>query len=370
MKAATLPATMRAHAGSILIVDDDEPQRRGLRRLVEQAGYQALEAGAVAEARKQLKAHDVDVVVLDVGLPDASGLTLLNDVAQLQHPAAVVVLTGSQANTDMRAALAKGVVSYLSKSADSLTIFAQIEIARQRARDWRMAAQERGKLEDSLAEAKSRWNELPQGLSHALCAAWDLRHIETGAHVRRIGAYSEVLASALGWSRPEAAALGEVAVLHDVGKIAIPDTILCKPGQLTKEEFDVMKRHTVEGAKMLGAVAHPFFERAALVALRHHERWDGSGYPDGQRGEECALDARIVSVADVYDALGHARCYKAAWTDEKIRSFFREGSGKLFEARIVDALFDSLPRLQQLARELPESATFPAAFPRAATATG
>jgi response regulator RpfG family c-di-GMP phosphodiesterase len=122
-----------------------------------------------------------------------------------------------------------------------------------------------------------------------------------------------------------------------------------------------MKRHTVEGCKMLSAVSHPFFERAALVALRHHERWDGSGYPGGLRGEECPREARIVAVADVYDALGQARCYKAAWTDEQIREYFQQNSGKLFEAALVDALFDSLPQLRNIASELPDSATLPAA---------
>ena len=164
---------------------------------------------------------------------------------------------------------------------------------------------------------------------------------------------------ALGATQDDATMLGEVAVLHDIGKIVIPDSILCKPGPLTPAEFEIMKRHPAEGARLLRAGAHPFFDQAALVAAWHHERWDGSGYPDHLRGEECPLDARIVAVADVYDALGQARCYKAAWSPEQISAYFAKASGTQFEPKIVDALFDSLPRLRELAVEFPDSGTFP-----------
>lgn len=110
---------------------------------------------------------------------------------------------------------------------------------------------------------------------------------------------------------------------------------------------------------MLQAATHPFFDRAAVVARWHHERWDGSGYPDGLRGDECPRDARIVAVADVYDALGQTRCYKPAWTPDQIFAYFSKCSGAQFEAKIVAALFDSLPRLRELAGQLPDSGTFP-----------
>jgi putative two-component system response regulator len=209
-------------------------------------------------------------------------------------------------------------------------------------------------MEASLAEGLAQWDQLPRKLAESLCGAWDLRHVETGAHVRRIAAYSEVLASAVDMSSHDALQLGHAALLHDIGKIAIPDAILTKPGRLTEQEFEIMKRHTTEGARLLSGVEHPLLQRAAVVALRHHERWNGSGYPDGLRGDACPLDARIVAVVDVYDALGHARCYKTAWSEERIATFFREGSGTQFEARIVDALFNCAPRLKQLAQEWPE----------------
>jgi len=336
--------------------------RRGLRRLAEQAGHRVLEADS------ELQTGDVDVVLLDVGLPGESGLALLKDVRLLERATSVVVFTGSEDRVHMRTALASGAISYLRKSADALTIEAQIEIALRQARAHREALASRQRLEGSLADVLSSWESVPRKLAEGLCSAWDLRHVETSTHVRRIGAYTKVVASALGSSDKDALGLGDAAILHDLGKIAIPDAILCKPGQLTEQEFEIMKRHTVEGAHMLDGIKQPFFERAALVALRHHERWDGSGYPDGLVGEACPRDARIVAIVDVYDALGQPRCYKPAWREDQIIEFFREKSGKQFETVMVTALLDSIPRLRELAVEIPESVGTSAVFPAASVA--
>ena len=356
-------AVARPRNARVLVVDDEQPLRSGLRRLLERTGHHTLEAASVAAAKGVLDESSVDVMVVDVGLPDGSGLSLLRHPSVVNKSVMAVVLTASRDEGDLRTALERGATSYLSKGADDLTVQAQIEIALRQAAARREAANVRQGLESALAESVARWEGLPRGVALGFCAAWDLRHIETGAHVRRIGAYSEVLALALGFSANAAANLGEVAILHDIGKIAIPDAILCKNGRLTDAEFEIMKRHTLEGAKILGSAKHPFFERASLVALRHHERWNGSGYPGGLQGEQCPLEARIVAAADVYDALGQARCYKPAWSEQQIGCYFREGSGSLFEARIVDALFDSLPELRRLGAGLPDSGTFPTSLP-------
>jgi response regulator RpfG family c-di-GMP phosphodiesterase len=356
----------------VLIVDDEPGVRRGLRRLVERSGHVACEADCVASARRCLANEAVDVMVLDVALPDASGLSLLGDSDLLAQDVSVIVFTGSEARDDMLASVAGGAASFLRKSVDSLTIEAQILASMGRTRARRRSQVERRQSESSLAEALAITDQLPHRLAERLCSAWDLRHVETGAHVRRIGAYSEVLARALGVSAGDAALLGKASMLHDIGKISIPDAILCKPGKLTGEELATMKLHTRVGAGLLTGMGHPFLDRAASVALYHHERWDGSGYPDGLRGEECPLDARIVAVADVYDALGQTRCYKDAWSEERIESFFLASAGKAFEARIVEALLGSVGRLRALAIELPDSNPLAtsAVFPVAALAVG
>jgi response regulator RpfG family c-di-GMP phosphodiesterase len=273
----------------------------------------------------------------------------------------------------MKRALSGGAMGYLLKSTDSFALEAQVEAALGQLRMQRHVRAAHERVACSLADLLSRWDALPKDIAPRLCSAWDLRHVETGAHVRRIGLYTEALARSLGTPADSAAELGDIAMLHDVGKIAIPDAILGKPGRLTEAEFAIMKEHTVEGARLLGGIGHPFFERAAVVALRHHERWDGSGYPGGLRGEECPDEARIVSIADVYDALGTPRCYKPAWGQQQIVDYFRAGSGTLFEPRLMEALFDTLPRLRELAEQLPDpeasSAVFPVA-PQLAAAGG
>jgi response regulator RpfG family c-di-GMP phosphodiesterase len=346
----------RAHidAASVLVVDDDPTARRATCRVLKQAGYEVRQAASAGEARQALGCGGIGVVVLDVFLPDENGIELLRELKREQADVDVVMLTGHPATQDMGESLRLGATSYLRKPLDPFVLEGQVAAA-QYAHEARRSARERSAaLEACLRDTKAMLDLVPRRLAQQLAGAWDLRHIETGAHVRRIGAYSEALGVSLGMARDDAETLGQVAMLHDIGKVAIPDSILTKPDRLTSEEFAVMQLHAKAGAEMLGGASHPFLERAAQVALRHHERWDGSGYPGRVRGEDCPYDARIVAVADVYDALGQARCYKPAWTEAQIESYFVDNSGRLFETKIVEALLDGRPRLRQIASTFPE----------------
>jgi putative two-component system response regulator len=300
-----------------------------------------------------------DVVILDLSLPDGSGLDLVSDIRASDRRIGIVVLTGSSAGTDMREALRRGASSYLRKPADPLTLEAQVSIA---------LAQSRTRAGDEKAASPSAGDAGPDGLSALLeqlpfafatqvSHAWDLRHIETGAHVRRMAEYTRQLALELGYVDLDATRLGRIAMLHDIGKIAIPDAILAKPGKLTAEEFATMKRHTEIGRELLSGTGHPQLELAAQVAQSHHERWDGSGYPNGLLGTDCIREARIVGVADVYDALCQSRCYKDAWSRENILDYFQAQRDKTFEAEIVDALLDLIPALEVVKTEHPDPLT-------------
>ncbi len=347
----------------VLLVDDEAAVRRGLRRLIEGVGHTVLEAGALSPAIQVLDQSHVDVVVLDVGLRGECGLSLLQHPRVVGREVAVLVLPGCTDRSLMKAAVSAGATGYLLKSTDELTLEAQIESSWEQVQAQRAWSGERRNLESSLTEALSRWRDLPRHVARGLCRAWDLRHIETGAHVRRIGAYAEVLGVAVGLSAQDARELGHVSVLHDIGKLSVPDAILSKPSRLTSEEMEVMKRHTVDGARMLSGIRHHFFERAAAVALHHHERWDGSGYPDALQGADCPLDARIVAIVDVYDALSTARCYKPVWSDPQVLAFFEQARGVQFESRLVDAFIACLPRFKELSRDISEGEPVPASFP-------
>ncbi|RIX48583.1 HD domain-containing protein [Paenibacillus nanensis] len=174
------------------------------------------------------------------------------------------------------------------------------------------------------------------------------RSKETGRHVRRVAQYSYILALGLGMSEREADMLRCASPMHDIGKVAIPDDVLKKPGKLTDEEFDLMKSHTVTGYRLLQSSKRELMKTAAIIAHQHHEKWDGSGYPQGLKGEEIHIYGRITAVADVFDALGSARVYKPAWELDRIIELFQEERGKHFDPRVVDAFMEQLPLLLEV----------------------
>ena len=197
-----------------------------------------------------------------------------------------------------------------------------------------------------LREANRKLNEANAHLLSAnvdavfmLAVASEAKDADTGRHVRRLERSAALLATALGLPPDEAAAVGTAAVLHDVGKLHVPDAILAKPGPLDPDEIAVMRTHTLSGERILADT--PFFRRARAVARAHHENFDGSGYPDGLAGEAIPLDARIVHLADVYDALTHPRVYKGAWPIDRARAEVRAAAGKMFDPQVVRA-FESL----------------------------
>lgn len=167
----------------------------------------------------------------------------------------------------------------------------------------------------------------------------ETRSKETGNHVKRVAEYSKILATYAGLDKKQVALLGNASPMHDIGKVAIPDTILNKPGKLTEEESVIMKTHSELGYKMLSASKRPLLKTATTIAYEHHERWDGKGYPRCLKGEEISIEGRIVAIADVFDALGSVRCYKKAWSDEKIFALMKEERGKQFDPHLIDLFF-------------------------------
>jgi len=176
----------------------------------------------------------------------------------------------------------------------------------------------------------------------------EARSLETGEHVRRVGTATKILAEDLGINDEELPLLEIAAMLHDVGKIGIPDSILLKPSRLSDEEFEIMKQHTSIGYNILSTVDHPLFKMASLVALYHHENWDGSGYPKGLKGEDIPLYARIVGLMDVYDALLSDRIYRPAWDEEAVLKYIKENTGKKFDPKIVEIFERNYDKIRTL----------------------
>jgi HD-GYP domain-containing protein (c-di-GMP phosphodiesterase class II) len=182
-------------------------------------------------------------------------------------------------------------------------------------------------------------------LIRRLAQAIESRDAETGEHIRRIGLLCEQLALRVGWNARDAEMLRHASVMHDIGKIGLPDSVLLKPGRLDPAEWDVIKSHTTAGAAILAGSTNPIVRMAERIALTHHERWDGSGYPYGLRGEEIPLEGRICAVVDVYDALLSQRVYKGAWKPEEVVAELRRGRASDFDPALVDAFLAMIPEL-------------------------
>jgi response regulator RpfG family c-di-GMP phosphodiesterase len=168
------------------------------------------------------------------------------------------------------------------------------------------------------------------------------RSKETANHVSRVALYSELLAKNIGLNKEHTDLIKRASPMHDIGKVAIPDSILKKPGKLTDEEREVMDTHVSQGYDLLKSSTKPLIKTAALIAHEHHEKWDGSGYPRGLKGEEISIEGRITALADVYDALGSDRCYKMAWEDSRIYKLLTEESGKHFDPDLINIFFNKL----------------------------
>ncbi|WP_027088116.1 HD domain-containing phosphohydrolase [Cohnella panacarvi] len=180
----------------------------------------------------------------------------------------------------------------------------------------------------------------------------EIRSKETGNHVKRVAEYSYVLALGLGLPIEQAELLRTASPMHDIGKVAIPDAVLNKPGKLTEEEHDIIKSHTKIGYQLLRGSKRELLRTAAIVAEQHHEKWDGTGYPSGRKGEDIHLFGRITAVADVFDALSAERVYKAAWPLDRIENLFREERGRHFDPAIIDVFFQELPKLLEIRERL------------------
>jgi putative two-component system response regulator len=206
------------------------------------------------------------------------------------------------------------------------------------------------RVQERTGELRTAQEEIIQRLVSA--SLW--RDEETGMHIRRTGLLSEALARAAGWSAAEAELLRQAAPMHDVGKIGIPDAILRKPGQLTGEEYEVIKTHTLIGAEILADSNIPLMQIARQIALNHHEQWDGGGYPSGLVGHNIPEAARIVAIIDVFDALSHDRVYRKALSEDEVAAIMCQGSGSHFDPGLLATFFTILPELYQILSEHPD----------------
>jgi two-component system response regulator RpfG len=335
---------------NVLIVDDQQSARTMLRHVVEgiSPGIHVADFESPVEALQWSETHNVDMLLLDYRMPDMDGLQFTRQFRRsLVRRDVPIILISIVGDEPLRqAALDAGVIDFLIKPIRPRELRSRLRnilLLRQQGESLKQRAQalERQVLE-SLREVEERERETLYRLAKAI----EFRDHGNGRHLLRMARFAGLIAERLCLPDEEVRMLELAAPLHDLGKIGIPDAILLKPGPLTAEEFAVVRTHPRIGHEILSDSQSRFVRLGAEIALRHHERWDGSGYPDGLRGEEIPISARIAAVADVYEALLSDRPHRPAWTHDAAMAYLREHSGTLFDPACVDALFKDMTQVQ------------------------
>ena len=343
----------------LLIVDDDDALRMWGERVVRERGYACDAAANASDARGLLVKDSYELVLLDVNMPGESGIELLSHIRSDHPDTAVVMVTGEDDTRLATNAIELGAFGYMVKPVGAGELLINVANAlhrralelesRRLVHSLKMTAAERDiRLEDALADLHR--SESKVWLSQAetifrLARVVEFRDEETGHHLQRMSSYCEALSRKLDRGAESAELLRLASQLHDVGKVAVPDSILLKRGKLTSEEFEVIKTHAETGYKMLTGSSSEVVQLGAQIAYTHHERWDGNGYPRRLRGEEIPAEGRIAALADVFDALTSDRVYRPAFPLKTAVEMMRSERAAHFDPEMLDAFLDTLDEL-------------------------
>ncbi|MGA2255268.1 MAG: HD domain-containing phosphohydrolase [Thermoguttaceae bacterium] len=351
-----------SRTAKVMIVDDEPLNVKVVQKHLKLAGYQHFVTSTDPRPVMEMVSSELpDVILIDVMMPFVSGLQILGRLRedeQLAHIPAIVLTAADDEQTKMEA-LEVGAADFLSKPVNAAELIVRV-------RNALLVKAHHDHLKDYARElerqVRRRTEELALSrleLIHCLARTAEFRDNETGHHVVRVGRYAEIIARKLGLDEQSIELIGHAAPLHDMGKVGIPDSILLKPGKLTPDEFEIMQKHSIYGQRtfqpmseddwrtfklhtfmgerIMDARSSPIITMAAKIALTHHEKWDGTGYPSGLRGEDIPLAGRITAVADVFDALSSARPYKPAFELERCFNIMKEGRGTHFDPKVLDA---------------------------------
>lgn len=331
----------------LLVIDDEQPNLDLMAGVLRRVGYQQVTVTTdPGWALDNLAGLAPDLILLDLHMPGVDGLQVLRRLRSVVAPDDLLprlVITADTTTDTRRAAIGEGAHDFLTKPIDvGETALRVANLLQTRMLHVRLR-EHNEQLEETVRVRTQLLEQSHHELARRLALVGEYRDDETAQHTVRVGAAAELLANAVGFTAAEAALLGEAAPLHDIGKIAIPDAVLRKPGPLTPEEFEVVKTHPRVGAHILGGGESELLRLAEQVAFTHHERWDGAGYPRGLQGQEIPLAGRLVAVVDVFDALTSERPYKAAWTVEAAVAQMRSQRGRHFDPDLLDVFLGQLP---------------------------
>lgn len=367
-------------SSKIMIVDDEQLVIRVVRRFLSSDGYENfITLVDPRQAVEKIALEKPDVVLLDIMMPHVTGLDLLKirqNTPELQH-IPFLILSANAENQIKREALQLGATDFLAKPVDPSDLILRVQNALIVKRHHDHLANYAVELERQVRERTQQIEKSREQIIHCLARAAEYRDNETGEHVIRVGKYCGVIAEQLGFGSDYRREIELAAQLHDVGKIGIPDSVLLNPGRLSSEEFEIMKthcglgmqimepladsegeqirRHSDMGGFIMEGVDSPMLELAASIARTHHEKWDGTGYPNQLSGDNIPIEGRICCVADVYDALCSERPYKPKFPIKKCLEIMLSERGTRFDPIVLDAFFERIEEIEDIRMKFDDS---------------
>jgi putative two-component system response regulator len=339
---------VKFEAAKILIVDDESHICEIISRWLTAEGYICKTVTDGESAIDILNQESFDLVIADIMMPGMSGVDLLTFIKSRYSDIAVLMLTAVDDCETGAITLDLGAYGHMFKPFDKRDILLSVFNALERRRLSLANEEYQRTLEKQLAEHTAAMKEREREMINLLLTTLSIKTDETLAHCKRVGNYAAALARYLRWDLQAVEVLRLAATLHDIGKLGIPDNVLLKPAELTFQEFEVVKTHTKIGARILGSSRLPIIRLAREISLSHHEKWDGSGYPSGLRGEAIPESGRIVAIVDTYDTLTQHKAHRPAFSEDKALAIMDAYKEKLFDPRIYDYFLTLLPAMQKI----------------------
>lgn len=335
----------------ILIVDDNPANVMLLEKLLKISGYNNIKT--TTDSRKTFALYTEfkpDLLLLDFRMPYLDGFQVMEQLNSYKEDdyLPIVMITAQDDREHRLKALKTGAKDFIAKPFDNTEVIMRIRNILEIRLLYNKVRFNNHQLEEKVQERIKEFQELQIELIQRLVLAAEFRDSETGNHIVRMSMYTYELGKVVDLSEKECKLLGYASMMHDIGKIGIPDDILLKPGKLIPKEWEIMKTHAHKGALILNGSSSEIIKMAEQIALTHHEKWDGSGYPQGLKGEEIPLVGRITAICDVFDALFSERPYKQAWPKEMVISEMKRGSGSHFDPFLVEAFINILPTIYKI----------------------
>jgi response regulator RpfG family c-di-GMP phosphodiesterase len=347
---------------NVFVIDDAQINLKTYEKLIRNLDVNVLTFTKATDALSALRQFEPDLVIVDYRMPGMDGIEFIVEFRAVpgRRETPIIMLTAERDIEVRRRAIDLGAADFLNKPADPVEFAARVRNLLALTDSRKKLANQALHLADEVRKATAQIARREQETIHRLTRASEFRDNDTGLHIVRMGRYSAILGRALGMDRNEQELLLLAAPMHDIGKVATPDQILLKPGKLTPDEWEIMKQHTTAGYEILRDSDSKLLQKGAEIALTHHEKWDGTGYPRGLAGDDIPISGRICALADVFDALTSIRPYKSAWPIERAVVHVHQGRGTHFDPSVVDAFERALSEIREVREKLADRVDVPA----------